>query len=353
MSREQREAYVVDAIRTPTGRRRGGLAHVHAADLGGFILRQIVERNAIPADEYDDVVFGAMNSIGPLAGNVARTCWLAAGLPLTVPGVTIDRMCGSSQQAVHFAAQAVMSGNQDVVIAGGVQTMSQIPIGYAMGAAAPLGMPDPFSGSLGWVARFGGQPVSQFHGASLIADKWGFSREAMEVFSLESHNRALRAQAEGRFDREIMPLENVQRDETPRATSLEKMASLEPIPGFPRLTAGIASQTCDAAAAVLVVSEEAVKRYDLKPRARIHHMSVLGDTRVDQRGRLERGRTGAAGEGTPPDGMLDLVFVADAPQDSAAPTGYMPIHAILPLSMDIPSRPFASAARPTACCSRV
>ncbi len=277
MGTQQREAYIVDAIRTPTGRRRGGLAHVHAADLGGFILRQFVERNAIPADEYDDVVFGAIDSIGPLAGNIARTCWLAAGLPLTVPGVTIDRMCGSSQQAVHFAAQAVMSGNQHVVVAGGVQTMSQIPIGTAMAAGAPLGMPDPFSGSLGWVARFGGQPVSQFHGASLIAEKWGFSRESMEVFSLESHNRALRAQQEGRFDREIMPLEAVQRDETPRATSLEKMASLEPLPGFPKLTAGIASQTCDAAAAVLVVSEEAVKRYGLKPRARIHHMSVLGD----------------------------------------------------------------------------
>ncbi len=277
MSAQQREAYIVDAIRTPTGRRRGGLAHVHAADLGGFILRQIVERNAIPAEDYDDVVFGAIDSVGPLAGNIARTCWLAAGLPLTVPGVTIDRMCGSSQQAVHFAAQAVMSGTQDVVIAGGVQTMSQIPIGYAMGAGAPLGMPDPFSGSLGWVVRFGGQPVSQFHGASMIAEKWGFSREAMEVFALESHNRALRAQAEGRFEREIVALEGVLRDETPRATSLEKMATLEPLPGFPRLTAGIASQTCDAAAAVLVVSEEAVKRFGLQPRARIHHMCVLGD----------------------------------------------------------------------------
>jgi acetyl-CoA C-acetyltransferase len=277
MTAAQREAYIVDAIRTPTGRRRGGLAHLHAADLGGFILRQIVERNAIPAEDYDDVVFGAIDSVGPLAGNVARTCWLAAGLPLTVPGVTIDRMCGSSQQAVHFAAQAGMSGTQDVVIAGGVQTMSQIPIGYAMGAGAPLGMPDPFSGSLGWVARFGGQPVSQFHGASMIAEKWGLSRAAMEVFSLESHNRALRAQTEGRFDREIVPLEGVQRDETPRATSLEKMAALEPLPGFPKLTAGIASQTCDAAAAVLVVSEDAVQRYGLKPRARIHHMSVMGD----------------------------------------------------------------------------
>src|SRR3954451_7267570 len=150
--------------------------------LGACILRKMVDRNGIPADDYDDVVFGTIDAVGPLSFNVARTCWLAAGLPLTVPGVTIDRMCGSSQQAVHFAAQAVMSGTQDVVIAGGVQTMSQIPIGYAFSAAEPLGLGDPFSGSQGWVARFGGQPVSQFHGASMIAEKWGFSREAMEVF---------------------------------------------------------------------------------------------------------------------------------------------------------------------------
>lgn len=277
MSATKTEAYIVDAVRTPTGRRRGGLAHVHPADLGGHVLRQIVDRNTIPAEDYDDVVFGAIDAVGPLSFNVARTCWLAAGLPLGVPGVTIDRMCGSSQQAVHFAAQGVMSGTQDVVIAGGVQTMSQIPIGYAFSAAAPLGLGDPFSGSLGWVARFGGEPVSQFHGASMIAEKWGFSREAMEVFSLESHTHALRAQAEGRFDREIVPLEGVTRDETPRASTLEKMASLEPLPGFPRLTAAVASQTCDAAAAVLIVSEAALKRYNLTPRARIHHMSVMGD----------------------------------------------------------------------------
>jgi acetyl-CoA C-acetyltransferase len=271
------QAYIVDALRTPTGRRRGGLAHVHAADLGAHALRSLVDRNPIPAEDYDDVVFGAIDTIGPLSFNIARTAWLTAGLPLTVPGVTIDRMCGSSQQAIHFAAQGVMSGTQDVVIAGGVQTMSQIPIGSGFEAAAPLGHPDPFSKSQGWIARFGTEPVSQFHGASLIAEKWGLSREAMEVFSLESHNRALRAQAEGRFDREIVKLEGVTRDETPRQTTLEKMASLDPLPGFPRLTAGIASQTCDASAAVLIVSEAALKRYNLTPRARIHHMSVMGD----------------------------------------------------------------------------
>ena len=271
------EAYIVDAIRTPTGRRRGGLAQVHPADLGGHVLRHLVDRNAIPAEDYDDVVFGAIDMVGPLSFNIARTCWLAAGLPLTVPGVTIDRMCGSSQQAIHFAAQAVMSGTQDVVVAGGVQTMSQIPIGYAFGAAEPLGLGDPFSTSEGWVARFGTQEVSQFRGASMIAEKWGFSRQAMEVFALESNNRALAAQKAGRFDREIVPLNGVTADETPRASSLEIMAELKTLPGCPLLTAAVSSQTCDAAAAVLIVSEAALKRYGLTPRARIHHMSVMGD----------------------------------------------------------------------------
>jgi acetyl-CoA C-acetyltransferase len=271
------DAYIIDAIRTPTGRRRGGLAHVHPADLGAHVLRHLVDRNPIPPEEYDDVVFGAIDTVGPLSFNVARTCWLAAGLPQTVPGVTIDRMCGSSQQAVHFAAQAVMSGTQDVVVAGGVQTMSQIPIGFAFSAAEPLGLRDPFSGSEGWTARFGGQPVSQFHGASMIAEKWGFSREAMEEYALESHRRALTARSQGRFDQEIVPLEGVLKDETPRESTLEKMASLEPLPGFPRLTAAVSSQTCDAAAAILVVSEAVLKRYNIVPRARIHHMSVMGD----------------------------------------------------------------------------
>ena len=168
----------------------------------------------------------------------------------------------------------------DVVVAGGVQTMSKIPIGYAFGAAAPLGFPDAFTGSEAWFARFGAEEISQFRGASMMAEKWGFSRVAMEEFALESNNRALRAQAEGRFDREIVPLNNVTKDETPRATSMEKMASLDPLPGYPLLTAAISSQTCDASAAVLVVSEAAVKRYGLTPRARIHHMGVVGDDPV-------------------------------------------------------------------------
>lgn len=271
------EAYIVDALRTPTGKRRGSLAHMHGADLGAHVLKALVGRNAIPAEDYDDVVFGCLDAIGPLAGNIARTCWLAAGLPLHVPGVTVDRQCGSSQQAVHFAAQAVMSGTQDVVVAGGVQTMTQIPITSAMLAAKPLGFDDPFSGSKGWVERFGSEPVSQFHGAQLIANKWKISREDMERFSLESHQRARRAQQEGRFDREIVETEGLKQDETVRDTSLEQMATLEPLAPGGTITAAVSSQTGDAASAMLVVSEAALKRYSLKPRARIHHMSVYAD----------------------------------------------------------------------------
>ncbi|MEM0952940.1 MAG: acetyl-CoA C-acetyltransferase [Pseudomonadota bacterium] len=271
------DAYIVDAARTPTGRRRGGLAHVHAADLGAHVIKAIVERNGIPGIDYDDVMFGCVDTIGPLAGDIARTCWLAAGLAQEVPGTTIDRQCGSSQQAVHFAAQAVMSGTNDVVLAGGVQTMSSIPISSAMLAAEPLGFKDPFSGSQGWVARYGDVPVSQFNSAQMIADKWDISREAMEAFALASHQRALTAIEEGRFDREVVPLEEVAMDETPRQTTMEKMADLEPLAEGGTITAAVSSQTCDGASAILVVSEAALKRYDLTPRARIHHISVRAD----------------------------------------------------------------------------
>lgn len=274
------EAYIVDALRTPTGRRKGGLAHIHAADLGGHVLRALVERNPIPDDDYDDVIFGCVDTIGPLAGDIARTAWLAAGLSQAVPGTTIDRQCGSSQQAVHFAAQAVMSGTQDVVVAGGVQTMTQIPISSAMTAAEPLGFGDPFTGSEGWVRRYGATPPTQFRAAQMIAERWQLSRQALEAYSLESHRRALRAIEQGYFKREIVPLAGVEHDETPRHTSLEKMAGLESLFGCDRVTAGVSSQTCDAASAVLIVSEAALKRYNLTPRARIHHMSVRADDPV-------------------------------------------------------------------------
>lgn len=271
------EAYIVDAIRSPTGRRKGGLAHVHGADLGAHVLKAIVERNGIPDNEYDDVIFGCVDTVGPLAGDIARSAWLAAGLSQEVPGTTIDRQCGSSQQSVHFAAQAIMSGCMDVVVAGGVQTMTQIPISSAMTLAAPLGFSDPFSGSAGWVERYGAEPPTQFRSAQMIADKWNLSRKDLELFSYESHQRALKAIAEGRFDREIVPYGDVLMDETPRNSSLEKMAELDYLFGCDKVTAAVSSQTCDGSSAVLVVSEAALKRYNLTPRARIHHMSVRAD----------------------------------------------------------------------------
>ncbi len=272
------EAYIIDALRTPTGRRRGGLAELHPADLGGHALKALVERNAVPAEDYEDVMFGCVDTIGPLAGDIARTCWLAAGLPLHVPGVTIDRQCGSSQQAVHFAAQAVLSGTCDVVAAGGVQTMSQIPISAAMLAGAEYGFGDPFTGSPGWVGRFGDGLVTQFNSAEMIAEKWGFSRRDLEQFALTSNERAVRAIDEGRFDREIVPINGLAMDETPRrGTSLAAMAELKPLQEGGRITAAVSSQTCDAAAALLICSEAAVARYALRPRARIHHLSVLAD----------------------------------------------------------------------------
>ena len=273
-------AYIVDALRTPTGKRAGSLAEAHPMDLGAHVIRQLVARNGIPAEDYDDVIFGTNDAIGPQAGNLARFCLLGAGLPETVPGVTIDRQCGSSQQAVHFAAQAVMSGTQDVVIAGGAQQMSKIPISASLALGRQFGFPDPWSTARTYQARYGAAELSQFKGAEMMAVKWELSREAMEAYGLESNERALRAIAEGRFDREVVPYGELAMDETARKSSLEKMASLKPILEGGRLTAGTASQMSDAASAVLVVNEAALKRYGLKPRARIVHMSVRGDDPV-------------------------------------------------------------------------
>jgi acetyl-CoA C-acetyltransferase len=274
---QRAEAYIIDAIRTPTGRRRGSLAQVHGADLGASVLKALVTRQDIPEDDYDDVIFGCVDTVGPLAGDIARTCWLAAGLSDAVPGTTIDRQCGSSQQAVHFAAQAIMSGTMDVVVAGGVQTMSSIPISSAMLAGQPLGFNDPFTGSEGWRARYGDGLVTQFRSAQMIADKWSLSREMMEAFALESHQRAQVATQGGVFEREILPVNGLSIDETIRDTTLEAMAELEPLTPGGTITAAVSSQTGDGASAVLVASEDAVKRYNLKPRARIVHMEVRGD----------------------------------------------------------------------------
>src|SRR6195952_2751344 len=270
------EAYIVDAARTPVGKRGGGLSQVHPADLGAHVIKTIVERNDLDPMAVEDVYFGCVDAIGPQAGDIARTAWLAAGLPEEIPGTTIDRQCGSSQQAVHFAAQAVMSGTNDVIMAGGVQNMSMIPISAAMLVAEQYGFTDPFSTSEGWVARYGTQEVSQFRGAEMIAEKWAITREEMEDFAIESHVRALRAQKEGRFDLEIAPLKGVSVDEGPREPNIEKIRSLKPLVEGGRLTAALASQISDAGTAMLVVSGRALKEHNLTRRARIHHLSVRG-----------------------------------------------------------------------------
>ncbi len=270
------EAFIVDTVRTPVGRRGGALSQVHPADLGAHTLRELMTRTGVDPAAVEDVVFGCLDAIGPQAGDIARTCWLAAGLPEEVPGTTVDRQCGSSQQAVHFAAQGVMSGTQDLVVAGGVQNMSMIPISSAMTVAEQFGFTDPFSTSTGWVDRYGTQEVSQFRGAELIADKWGITRDDMEQFAVQSHERALRAQAEGRFEAEIVPFGEATRDEGPREPNWEKIRSLKPLVDGGRITAAVSSQISDASAAMLVASEQAVKDHGLTPRARIHHLSVRG-----------------------------------------------------------------------------
>ena len=275
------EAYIVDAVRTPVGKRGGALAGVHPADLGAHPITALVGRTGIDPAAVDDVIYGCCDTIGGQAGDVARTSWLVAGLPDHVPGVTIDRQCGSSQQAVHFAAQGVMSGTADLVVAGGVQNMSAIPISAAMLAGQPYGFTTPFAESPGWVARYGDQEVSQFRSAQMIAEKWGISREEMEHFALGSHQRAATAIAEGRFENEIAPVGDFAVDQCPRPdTSLEKMAGLQPLEEGSRITAAVASQICDGAGAMLIASERALTDHGLTPRARIHHLSVLGDDPV-------------------------------------------------------------------------
>ncbi len=275
------EAYIVDAVRTPVGRRGGGLSQVHAADLGAHPIKALFERTDVDPGAVDDVIFGCVDTIGPQAGDIARTCWLVAGLPDHVPGTTVDRQCGSSQQAVHFAAQAVMSGTADLVVAGGVQNMSAIPISSAMLVGEQFGFTTPFAESPGWQARYGDEEVNQFRSADMIAKKWGCTREEMEAFAIESHRRAVQAIDEGRFEAEIVPLGDVATDEGPRREqNIEKMKSLPPLVEDGWITAAVASQISDAAAALLIASEDAVRTHGLRPRARIHHLSVRADDPV-------------------------------------------------------------------------
>ncbi|HZC39479.1 MAG TPA: acetyl-CoA C-acetyltransferase [Streptosporangiaceae bacterium] len=269
------EAYIVGAVRTPVGKRGGGLSGINPVDLAAHVLAELMSRTGADPGAVDDVIMGCVSQIGPQTLDIARQAWLSAGLPEHVPGVTVDRQCGSSQQAVHFAAQAVLSGTQDLVVAAGVESMSVVPMGSTIMLAAEKGMPLPFGD--GWRSRYGDQEISQFRGAQLICEKWGIKRQELEEFALESHRRATVAIDEGRFASQIAPVNGVAVDEGPRRdTSLEKMAGLAPLREGWEITAAAASQISDGAAAVLIASPEAVARHGLTPRARIVSLAVTG-----------------------------------------------------------------------------
>jgi acetyl-CoA C-acetyltransferase len=273
------EAYIVGAVRTPVGSKKGALAAVHSADLGAHVLENLIQRTGIDPAAVEDVIMGCVMQVGMQTLDLARTAWLSAGLPESVPGVTIDRQCGSSQQAVHFAAQGVLSGTQDLVVAAGVENMAAVP----MGASVPFGADGPAAGfpyGERWGARYD-QEISQFRGAELMAEKWGLTRQQLEEFSLESNVRAGKAVAAGHFDREIAPLAGVERDECARPdTSLDKMAALKPLREGGVITAAVSSQIAVGASALLIASEDAVRTHGLTPRARIHALALAGSDPV-------------------------------------------------------------------------
>jgi acetyl-CoA C-acetyltransferase len=273
------DAFIAGAVRTAIGKRNGGLAGVHPVDLAAHTLAALVDRTGVDPAAVDDVIMGCVSQIGPQTFDIARNAWLSAGLPETVPGVTVDRQCGSSQQAVHFAVQAVLSGTADLVVAAGVESMSVVPMGSTVTLPAQAGMPAPWG--QGWRKRYGEQEISQFRGAQLMCEQWGIKRSELEEYALGSHQRAVRATDEGRFEREIAPLAGLGRDEGPRRdTSLEKMAALPPLREGWEITAATSSQISDGAAALLVASEQALGRYGLVPRARVHTLAVIGSDPV-------------------------------------------------------------------------
>ncbi|WP_454885175.1 acetyl-CoA C-acetyltransferase [Sphingomonas oryzagri] len=273
------EAYIVEAVRTAGGRRNGRLSGIHADDLGAASLNAIVDRTGIDPTAIDDVIWGCVTQAGEQSMHFGRNCVLASKLPASVPAVTIDRQCGSSQQAIQFAAQAVMSGTQDVVIAGGAESMSRVPMGSA--ARSPEGA-HPYARSL--LDRFGVSGFSQFGGAEMIAEKHGFTREMLDAFGLDSHRKAAAASKAGAFGREIVPVDIVLPDGTPAVhdtdqgirwdASPEGMAGVKLLVEGGRLTAATSSQITDGSSAVLVVSEQALKDHDLTPLARIHNLTV-------------------------------------------------------------------------------
>lgn len=278
------EAFIVSAVRTATGKRNGSLSGVHPIDLGAAVVDELLDRCHIPDTEVDDVIFGCVTQIGAQSGNIARNIVLASRLDLSVPGVTVDRQCGSSLQAIHFGAQAVMSGTQDLVICGGVESMSQVPIGADLtdGKAAGRGVPR----GERLEERYPGIEFSQFTGAELLAGKYFIGRRELDKFALLSHQRAAAAIRAGHFREEIVPYEitdeagnaiTFQQDEGVRFdASLDALQGLQPLRAGGLITAGTASQVSDGAAALMLASRRAVEKYDLVVRARIHTLAVTG-----------------------------------------------------------------------------
>lgn len=276
-----RNAVIVDAVRTPVGRRNGVFKDYHPVDLASIPLQALITRNRLDPELVEDVIMGTVSQVGEQAYNVGRNAALAAGFPETVPGVTIDRQCGSSQQSVHFAAQAVMAGVQDVVIAAGVENMTRIP----MGITAQQGPGLPFGPKM--LERYANGLVPQGLSAEMIVDKWGITREELDELSLGSHQRAARATDEGRFESQIIPVEVLREDGTKETvrkdegirwdTTLEKLASLQPaFQADGRVTAGNSSQISDGAAAILVMSEDKAEEMGMTPMARIRTMTLAG-----------------------------------------------------------------------------
>jgi acetyl-CoA acyltransferase len=276
------EPVIVGAVRSPIGKKNGTLSRMHPIDILGAVLRGLIERTGIDPLEVDDVIGGCVTQTGAQGVNVTRNAWIAAGLPWDVPATSVDRQCGSAQQAVHFAAAGVAAGHYDLAIGCGVEAMSQVPLGAN-------GMQPGFPFSEAWFEAVGGQEnlYTQFQAAQAIAQEYGITREEMDRLALQSHQRAARATDEGRFEREIVPIKVTQEDGSVvefatdecirRDTTLEKLAALPSVrPDCPDITAGNSSPYSDGAAAVLVASREKAEQLGLKPRARFHAFAVVG-----------------------------------------------------------------------------
>jgi acetyl-CoA acetyltransferase family protein len=282
-------AYIVSATRTPGGKKNGSLSGWHPADMGAMVLDELIRKTGIDPKDVDDVIFGCVDQVGAQAGNLARNSVLASSLPESVPGTTIDRQCGSSQQALHFATQAVMSGTQDVVIAGGVEVMSIVPIGASITDGMNANHGFPFNAD-GIEKRYPGIFFSQFTGAELVADKWNLSREDLDKFALQSHLKAAAASKAELFNGEILPLQGknnngnnsiVLLDEGIRYdASIEALAGLKTVTEGGVITAGNASQITDGASAIMVCNDAGLKKITSGPRALIKNITVVGDDPV-------------------------------------------------------------------------